>query len=63
MLASVVKNFRARRFDRDHSTRHMIISELRDSVLVKVPVHPDAKERDTDIHAITVARGAIEAVR
>jgi len=62
MLASMVINFRARRFDRARPSCHMTISELRDSVVVKVPVHPKSKERDTGIHLSLTSRAALGVV-
>jgi len=54
MLAHMVLNFRARRFDAEHPSCHRPINEIRDSVEVRVPVHPKAKGRDSGLHAAWV---------
>ena len=59
MYTSMVANFRARRFDKDHPAREMTISDIRNGVEVEVPVHPKSKQRKTNIHNYYMRRTAI----
>ena len=56
MYTSMVANFHARRFTSDHPAREKKISDLRDGIVVKVPIHPRSKQRDTNIHNNFIGR-------
>ena len=59
MYTSMVVNFRARRFERDHPAREGKISDLRDGIVVDVPIHPKSKKRNTNIHNYFMGRTAV----
>ena len=59
MYKSMAANFRARRFDKDHPAREKKISELRDEIVVEVPIHPKSKKRNTNIHNNFIGRKAV----
>ncbi len=56
MYTLMVVNFRARRFDIEHPAREMTISDLREGVVVEVPVHPKSENRNTNIHNYYMAQ-------
>lgn len=56
MYASMVINFRARRFDMNHPLREITIGDIRNGVVVEVPVHPKSKKRNTNLNNYRIAR-------
>jgi len=61
MFSLMAVNFRARRFDRDHPLREIPICDIRKGIIVKVPIHPKSKKRNTNIYKYYMMKKAADA--